>query len=200
MRQARWILLVAVVLAVAFVFLRRDDAPSTSPSPTPGLVAVAGEIRTIPALDPDTKSNVIAGLGHALSDLYSRAFLETYVVEPDTPEPTPATHVDDVFTDRARAALRADPDVFRIVEDLDVRSGRVSFGGVVTLEKSQPVHAALEVEFLAEAVPLGRRTQVVRLRQIGSLLLVARTEGWRVAAFDLTFSTRPQPSPTPNGS
>lgn len=200
MRRAPFLLFIAAVLAaivVPIVFLDRDDLPGAEPTPSPGVVAAPGEIRTIPQLDPDTKQNLVAGLQRALIELYGRAFLiEERDDDTESPEPTPATRVDDLFTENARAALRKDPNVFRLIEDLDVGSGRVNFGGVVTLEDSRPVHAALEVEFLADALPTGRTAPIVRLRQLGTLLLVARPEGWRVAAFDVAFSTRPQTSPS----
>lgn len=198
MRRAPLLFFIAAVLAaivVPIVFLDRDDEPS-QPTPSPAVVAAPREIRTIPQLDPDTKRNLIAGLQRALIDLYGRAFnISERDDDEESPEPSPATRVDDLFTDKARAALRKDPNVFRLVEDLDVGSGRVTFSGVVTLENSRPVHAALEVEFLADALPTGRTAPLVRLRQLGTLLLVARPEGWRVAAFDVAFSTRPQTPP-----
>lgn len=201
MRRAPFLLLIAAVLAVIvvpIVILDRDDEPLSQPTPSPGVVAAPREVRTIPQLDPDTKQNLIAGLQRALVELYGRAFhIDEREDDTRSPEPSPATRVDDLFTERARAALRKDPNVFRLVEDLDVGSGRVSFGGVVTLEDSRPVHAALEIEFVADALPTGRTAPVVRLRQLGTLLLVARPEGWRVAAFDVDFSTRPQTSPSP---
>jgi len=200
MRRAPFLLIIAAVLAaivVPIVLLDRDGLPRPEPTPSPAVVAAPQEIRTIPQLDPDTKQNLIAGLQRALVELYGRAF-DIHEREDGTPspEPSPATRVDDLFTEKARAALRKDPNVFRLVEDLDVGSGRVNFGGVVTLEDSRPVHAALEIEFVADALPTGRAAPIVRLRQLGTLLLVARPEGWRVAAFDVAFSTRPQTSPS----
>lgn len=205
MRRAPFLLLIAAVLAVVvvpIVLLDSDEQRDAEPTPTPGVVAAAGEIRTIPQLDADTKSNVVAGLARALVELYGRAFVtdERDDDTPESPEPTPATRVDDLFTEKARDALRRDPNVFRLVEDLDVGSGRVTFGGVVTLEGSKPIHAALEIEFVADALPTGRTAPAVRLRQLGTLLLVARPDGWRVAAFDVAFSTRPQTSPSPESS
>ncbi len=202
MRRTPILLLVAALLAVIVVpIVLLDDQDDAFPgqTPTPGVVAAAGEIRTIPQLSPDDKRVLVGGLKRALVDLYGRAFV---VEEPvaEAPEPTPVTPVDDLFTENARIALHEDPNVFRLVEDLAVGSGRVTFAGVVTLEDERPVHAALEVEFIADALPTGRTAPVVRLRQIGSLLLVARPEGWRVAGYDLAFSTRPQPSPSPTGS
>jgi hypothetical protein len=201
MRRAPFLLFIAAVLAVIvvpIVFLDRDDDPLSEPTPTPSVVAAPREIRTIPQLDADAKQDLIAGLQRALVELYGRAF-DINEREDDTPspEPSPATRVDDLFTENARAALRRDPNVFRLIEDLDVGSGRVNFSGVVTLEDSKPVHAALEIEFVADALPTGRTAPVVRLRQLGTLILVARPEGWRVAAFDVAFSTRPQTSPSP---
>ena len=88
-----------------------------------------------------------------------------------------------------------DQIVFRRVDDVRLTSGRLTFGGVVTLEGSRPVQAYLEVVFDAEGRSEGVARDV-RIRQEGSLLMLATSEGWRVDGFDLRFASRPvTPSP-----
>lgn len=189
----------ALVGAVAIpVALLRDDGAAPTPSPATGAARVsvsAGEVRTIPQLSPADKNALIGALSGALRELYERAFLSgPFDPEPEQ-TPAPLTPVDDLFTDAARTALRKDPGVFRVTEPLEVGDATVTFAGAVTLQDGTPAHALLEVEFLADATSRLDARQVVRLRQVGSLLLVSRPAGWRVASFDLAFSTRPQPTP-----
>ncbi len=188
------------VVAVPLVLLREDTQPQQTV--TPGVIADAKEIRTVPQLDRTLKKALIAQLGDVLETLYERAFITEGLPEPTDdprPVPSPATRVDSFFTGRARAALQSDPEVFSTVEALRVTSGRVAFAGIATLEGRRPLQALLEIDFQAVGQPRSLVGPEVRIRQKGTLLLVAMPEGWRVGSFDVDFSLRPVVSPTPEG-
>ncbi|HYZ91500.1 MAG TPA: hypothetical protein VFA34_03790 [Actinomycetota bacterium] len=187
------ILVVAAVLAVVvipLVWIGRESGKGRG-TVAPGRVeAVPGEIRTIPQLSAERKSELIEQLKGALRELYGRAFLREGdpPTIPPSPQPSPATRVDDLFTANAQAALRKDPEVFR-PGPVRAKEGRVTFAGVVTLEKWKPVQALLDVEFIAGGSPTGNVTADLRLQQKGTLLLTATKAGWRVAGFGLAFSS-----------
>lgn len=185
-------------VALPIVFLRETDRVP-GPTPAPVVKAVAGEIRTVPQLSPEAKNELIAELAGVLEALYGQAFLglPPQPTLPPSPQTTPATRVDAFFTGSARDALRRNPEVFLPVETVRVGMGRVTFEGIATLEASQPHQALLEVDFEAVGRPRSPAAPDVRLRQTGSLLLVAMPYGWRVGSFDLDFSSRPIPSPSP---
>ena len=186
----------AIVVPIVLVGPEPDREPAETPAPR--VEVAAGQIRTVPELPGERKNALVGELGEALEELYARAFVVPgpEATAPPSPQPTPATRVDGFFTSKARAALRKDPDVFRAVDAVRVSGGKLSFGGIVTLEGSRPVQALLQIGFDAEGRPSGRATPTVHLRQEGRLLLVSTSNGWRVDGFELRFSSRPvEPSP-----
>jgi hypothetical protein len=195
------VLIVAAVLgviAVPVALVNRRPVHQAFPStPAPGFKAVAHGIRTIPQLDSGKKRNLVGGIAQALERLYAAAFVDAQKETPASPEPTPATNVDAFFTSKARAALREHPEVFRTVDSVRVKSGQVTFGGIVTLEESKPVQAFLEVSFAGTGTPEGTRSPRVKMKQTGTLLLTGTSAGWRVAGFNLRFGSESlEPSPT----
>lgn len=196
------VLIVAAALAVVVVpiaLIDRDSGVQTPATPTPGFKAVAKQIRTIPQINARKKNDLVRGLAQVLERLYSNAFVQAEQPRetPPSPQPTPATNVDAFFTSKARAALRKDPDVFRTVGSVHVTNGQVAFGGIVTLESSQPVQAFLDVNFAGTGSPAGADSPRVKITQEGTLLLNATSKGWRVAGFDLKLGSETiEPTPT----
>jgi hypothetical protein len=196
--EVLFVLAVAAVLAVVVLFVLIGRETQGPDSQEPGRVeAVPGEIRTIPRLEPTRKQQLIEQLEGALAELYGRAFFHEGAAPtaPPSPLPSPSTRVDDLFTEKARAALRKDPDVFS-PGPVRAKEGRVSFDGVVTLDGTRPLQALLQIEFIASGSPTGNVSSDLRLEQKGTLLLSATKAGWRVAGFGLTFSSAlASPSP-----
>lgn len=192
----------AVALAVILVPLLTVDPEPPAPTPEPGVVAAAGEIAIVPEADRDIRRSTTRDLSRLVKNLYDRAFI-TDVDLPDataapSPSPGPAARIRGLFTRRARAALRVDPDVFD-TGPLIVRSGRVSFGGLVTLRDGRPVEALLDVDF--RAVAEAPASPPVAVRQRGDLFLTATRHGWRVAGFELRLTSEPiAPSPSPTAT
>ena len=190
---------VVAVIVVPIILVRSNSDRSAGPEHDNGVDVVTGQIRTIPQLSAERKSEVVEQLKAVLQNLYERAFLEggTAATAPPSPEPTPATRVDDLFTANARKALHKDPDVFRLA-GAAASEGKLSVEGVITLEESKPVQALLQVDFVGTGDPRGGKT--LRISQKGTLLLSATPDGWRVAGFGLRFESElatPSPSPTP---
>lgn len=191
---------VAAVIVVPLVLVRSESERDPETVDDERIEVVAGQIRTIPQLSSEHKGRVVEELKAALRDLYARAFLEegAAATAPPSPEPTPATRVDDLFTARAREALHKDPDVFRAGATA-ASEGRLSVEGVITLEDSKPVQALLHVDFVGSGEPRGGSR--LRIKQSGTLLLGATPDGWRVAGFGLRLeSGLVTPSPTPEVS
>jgi hypothetical protein len=187
------------VIAVPVALFDREGAEEGQATPTPSFKAVAKEIRTIPQLDPRRKDELIQGLAGTLERLYSSAFVQAEKPRemPPSPQPTPATNVDEFFTSKARSALRKHPDVFRTVGSVHVTNGQVAFGGLVTIEGSKPVQAFLEVSFAGTGSPAGSASPRVKISQKGTLLLTGTSDGWRVAGFNLKLGSETiEPSPT----
>jgi hypothetical protein len=190
---------VLAVIAVPVALVNRRPVHEGPATPTPGFDVVAREIRTIPQLAPGKKSALVRGLAGTLEHLYTTAFVppRVDVDTPPSPEPTPATNVDALFTSKARGELRKHPDVFRTVDAVRVTSGQVTFGGIVTIERSKPVQALLEVSFAGTGSPEGSDSPQVKMRQTGTLLLTGTSRGWRVAGFNLNFGSESiEPTPT----
>lgn len=187
------------VVVVPIVLLKDEAAQAPEPTPFTGVVAVAKELRAVPELPPERRDQLVRELTRLLGRLYTRAFAapEPAATPPPSPQPTPSTPVDGFFTDRALKALRSDPEVFKPIETLQLGSGRVEFGGIVTVAEAEPREVLLEVDFRAEGLPEGRTSPEVRLHQRGTLYLVTTSKGWRVDGFDLDFASRPEPTPTP---
>ncbi len=194
-------LAVAAVLAVfvvPLVLVRSNTDRRPEAGPDLAISVVTGQIRTIPLLPAEHKNRLVEEIKAALQVLYARAFLEAgaAATPPPSPEPTPATRVDDLFTAKAREALRKDPGVFR-AGPVRASEGRLEIEGVITLENSEPVQALLHVDFVGSASPRGGGSGL-RISQSGTLLLGATPDGWRVAGFGLRFESEPAtPSPTP---
>lgn len=188
---------VVAVIVVPLVLVRSDSDRRPRTSTEQAVDVVTGQIRTIPQLSAERKSEVVDELKAALQNLYARAFLGTgtAATPPPSPEPTPATRVDDLFTAKAREALYKDPDVFRF-GGAPASEGRLAVEGVITLEDSKPVQALLHVDFVGSGEP--RSGSSLRITQSGTILLGATPDGWRVAGFGLRFeSGLVTPSPTP---
>lgn len=196
-----FVLAVAALLAVVVVpiVLLRDELRE-APEPTPAAVveAVAKELQVVPELPPERREQLVEELRRLVARLYTQAFASPAPTPSPaaSPKPTPSTPVDEFFTERALGALRSDPDVFKPIETLRLGSGRVEFGGIATVEGTEPREVLLEVDFKAETLPEGRTSPEVRLHQRGTLYLVATSRGWRVDGFDLDFVSRPEPTPT----
>lgn len=190
------------VVVVPIVLLRDEVSPEPEPTPAGKVVIVAKELHVVPDLPPERRDRLVQELRRLLVDLYTRAFSgrTPIATPPPSPEPTPSTTVDDLFTERALQALRSNPDVFRPIETVQLGSARVEFGGVATIEGSEPREVLLEVDFRADGLPEGRTSPEVRMHQRGKLYLVATSRGWQVDGFDLTFDSRPEPTPTPVAS
>ncbi|MGH2758913.1 MAG: hypothetical protein ACRDKJ_05040, partial [Actinomycetota bacterium] len=157
------------------------------------------ELALVPPGSDELQRRITSDIGAVLAELYERAFVpQAAGASPDpTTEATPASRIRSFFTKKAAAALQKDPDVFERARDLTIARGRVTFGGLATLEGSKPVQALLEVVFDATATPEQRVSPLVRVRQRGTILLVYRSNRWFVDGFDLRFSSAPvTPSPT----
>jgi hypothetical protein len=204
-RAGVWLFVAAVVAAIVVpvVILERETPEAPQTTPIAGIQAIAGEVRTVPQLPRQRKKQLVTQLSGVLATLYERAFLGSgpTPTAPPSPEPTPATPVDALFTARAREALRAHPDLFRPAPGAHIEEGQVAFSGIATLDGSTPLQALLEVTFKAMGTFEGRTSPIVAMRQQGTLLLLAGPNGWRVDGFDLKFHMEPaQPTPTPEAS
>jgi hypothetical protein len=194
---------VAAALAVAvFVALSKDEPPGAGPTPTPGVFPAPLELALVPPGSDELQRQITSDIGAVLAELYERAFVPQAATE-TTPAPTgeitPASRIRSLFTKKAAAALREDPDVFERATDLTIARGRVTFGGLATLEGDKPVQALLEVVFDATATPEERVSPLVRVRQRGTILMVYRSNRWFVDGFDLRFASAPvTPSPSPS--
>lgn len=189
-------LLAAIVVPIVF----DSDSRPPEPTPSPGIVAVAEEMRTVPPLPPALERTLAREIGDMVADLYERAFVTVRIETKPAPTggASPQLRLAGLFTPKAAAALTNDADVFQRIEDLEVARGRVTFGGLATLEGSKPVQALLEIVFEASGTPAQRVSPIVRLTQRGTLLLVHSSNRWLVDGFDLKFDSAPvSPSPSP---
>jgi hypothetical protein len=192
---------VAAALAIAVVVaLTNQDEPAAQPTATPGIVATAKELALVPPVSDEVQRTITREIGVLLTELYERAFVPEAATR--TPAPTgevsASSRIDSLFTRKAAEALRKDPDVWERAADFAIGRGRVTFGGLATLEGSKPVQALLEVEFEATGTPEQRVSPVVRVRQKGTVLLVYSSDRWFVDGFDLEFASAPvTPSPSP---
>jgi hypothetical protein len=193
---------IAAALAVAvFVALSKDEPPGAGPTPTPGVFAAPLELALVPPGSDELQRQITRDIGDVLAALYERAFVPqaSETTPAPTGEETPARRIRSLFTEKAAAALREDPDVFERATDLTIARGRVTFGGLATLEGDKPVQALLEVVFDATATPEERVSPLVRVRQRGTILMVYRSDRWFVDGFDLRFASAPvTPSPSPS--
>jgi len=193
---------VAVALAIAvFVALtQREKEPVAQPQATPGIVATAKELALVPPVSDDVQRTITRDIGELLTELYERAFVPEATMQTPAPtgETSPSSRIDSLFTRKAAEALRKDPDVWERAADLAIGRGRVTFGGLATIEGAKPVQALLEVDFEATGTPEQRVSPVVRVRQEGTILLVYSSDRWFVDGFDLQFASAPvTPSPSP---
>lgn len=195
--------LVAAVAALAIltipILFRGDATTAPRPTPRPGLLVVAEQIRTAPDVSAPTRAAVTAQLGKALKSLYAKGFVQPLTTPgPDeSPRPAPAKRVAPSLTSIARAGLARSPQVFNEAGDLSVYSGTIVFEGFITFDGKRPIEAMLDVDFSGEAAPVGPRSPLVKLRQTGTVVLKNTSGGWLVDGFDLRLATRPLPSPTP---
>ncbi len=193
---------VAAALAVAvFVALSAEETPSDGPTPSPGVFPAPLELALVPPGSDELQQQITDEIGVVLSRLYERAFVPEAAGMTPGPdgEMTTWSNIRPLFTQKAAEALRKDADVFERATDLTIARGRVTFGGLATLEGSKPVQALLEVVFDATATPEERVSPLVRVRQRGTILLVYRRNQWFVDGFDLKFATAPA-TPTPSPS
>ncbi len=197
----------AVALAIVAVpVLLRDDegpGPGASPTPKPGITAKARQVTSAPQVAAEVRGAATRDLGGALRTLYRTAFTESAdtPAEPDpeaTAPPRPSRRIGNSMTSIARRALATNPDVFDEGAGLSVFSGAVVFSGVITFDDERPVEALLEVDFLGDATPTGLSAPIVRVHQVGNLVMRNTESGWLVDGFDLRLATRPLVSPSPS--
>lgn len=190
-----------VVIALAFTIgpslVRSGDEAVPTKTPKPGITAVSKEISTVPEVSPQRRKAVTKDIAKTLRGFYTRAFIQPAATPlPDaSPRPKTTRRVNELLTKQARAAFADNSRPFDEASDLAVYTGDVAFEGMIVFDGRRPLEAFLEIDFGGLATPVGRSSPIVRVRQLGTLVLKNVDGRWFVDGFDLKFVTRPSPSP-----
>ncbi len=183
------------VLALALLTGSCVKEAPPEPPPHRAVVVKAGTLRFVPDLPAAQRSAVTSGIGSFLRTLYEDAFIQPKPAG-QTPLPTTFRVVDrltPLFAAAARPALVAHADAFTLGPHLDLLSGELTYTGGVTGQ-----NALLQIHFAGAASRTDQGTPVMRVGQLGTMLLQHTEAGWFVREFDLHFRTIPAPTPTPS--
>ncbi len=161
-----------------------------------GIKVQTKELATVPDLPSSRRDQLAKDLEIFLDLFYTEAFVPAAATA--TPSPfTGVRRIERLLTAASRKALREDPDVFELGPELTVTSGDLTYSGIVTTSKGNPVEAILEIALNARAASEAEGVDVARVEQTGTLILKMAGDGWRLRAFDLKLGSRPLPTPTP---
>lgn len=189
---------VVVTLGIAVVPLILIARPTEKQEATKvrGIRVKTEELATVPDLPKSRRDQLAKDLEIFLDLVYTQAFVPAAATA--TPSPfTSISRINHLLTAASRKALNKDPDVFELGPNLTVSSGELTYRGIVTTSKNNPVEAVLEIVLTAHAALTDEDKEVADVKQTGTLFLKMAGDGWRLRAFDLKLDTRALPTPTP---
>jgi len=192
---------VVVTLGIAVVPLVLIARPTEKEEATKvrGIRVRTTELATVPDLPKSRRDQLAKDLEIFLDLVYTQAFVPAAATA--TPSPfTSVTRINHLLTAASRKSLNADPDVFELGPNLTVSSGELTYRGIVTTHKNNPVEAVLEIVLDARAALTDEDKDVASIKQTGTLVLKMAGDGWRLRAFDLELDTEALASPSPRAA
>lgn len=192
---------VVVTLGIAVVPLVLVARPTDKEEATKvrGIRVTTQELATVPDLPKSRRDQLAKDLEIFLDLAYTQAFVPAAATATPSPS-TGVARISHLLTSASRKSLNKDPDVFDLGPNLTVSSGQLTYRGIVTTHKNNPVEAILEIELDARATLTDEDREVAGVKQTGTLVLKMAGDGWRLRAFDLELDTKALPSPSPRAA